>query len=153
MKAIICSELSDDIGTVRLTEVEIGDPGPGEVQVGLKACAVNFPDLLMIQGKYQFKPPLPFAPGSEGAGDVIAVGAGVTNLKKGDRVVIGMRYGGFAEAINVPAGAVQFIPGEMSYAKAASYQTAYLTAYVASQPSISELLIHTNFSYLLKTDT
>ncbi len=131
MKAVICSELSDDIGSVKLTEVELNDPGPGEVQVQLKACAVNFPDLLMIQGKYQFKPPLPFAPGGEGAGDVVAVGANVNNLKEGDQVVIGMRYGGFAEAINVPAGTALPIPGEMSYAKAASYQTAYLTAYVA----------------------
>ncbi len=131
MKAVICSELSEDIGSVKLTDVELNDPGPGEVQVQLKACAVNFPDLLMIQGKYQFKPPLPFAPGGEGAGDVVAVGAGVNNLKEGDQVVIGMRYGGFAEAINVPAGAALPIPGEMNYAKAASYQTAYLTAYVA----------------------
>ena len=131
MKAVICSELSDDIGSVELTDVVLGDPGPGEVQVRLKACAVNFPDLLMIQGKYQFKPPLPFAPGGEGAGVVSAVGESVKTRKVGDRVVVGMRYGGFAEAISVPAGAALPIPGEMSFAKAASYQTAYLTAYVA----------------------
>ena len=131
MKAVICQALCDDIGSVTLVDVELGDPGPDEIQVQLKACAVNFPDLLMIQGKYQFKPPLPFAPGGEGAGDVVAVGAGVNEVKVGDRVVIGMRYGGFAEAINVPADASLPIPGGMNYAKAASYQTAYLTAYVA----------------------
>ena len=59
-----CEEISEDIGSIVLKEVELSDPGPGEVRVRLKACAVNFPDLLMIQGKYQFKPPLPFAPGS-----------------------------------------------------------------------------------------
>ena len=65
-----CEEISEDIGSIVLKEVELADPGPGEVRVRLKACAVNFPDLLMIQGKYQFKPPLPFAPGSEAAGDI-----------------------------------------------------------------------------------
>ena len=65
-----CEEISEDIGSIVLKEVELSDPGPGEVRVRLKACAVNFPDLLMIQGKYQFKPPLPFAPGSEAAGDL-----------------------------------------------------------------------------------
>ena len=55
-----CEEISEDIGSIVLKEVELSDPGPGEVRVRLKACAVNFPDLLMIQGKYQFKPPLPF---------------------------------------------------------------------------------------------
>ena len=58
-----------------LEELDLPPPAPGEVQVRLKACAVNFPDILMIQGKYQFKPPLPFAPGGEAAGDVVAVGA------------------------------------------------------------------------------
>jgi NADPH2:quinone reductase len=131
IRAVVCEALSDDIGTVVLKELELGDPGPGEVRVRLKACAVNFPDLLMIQGKYQFKPPLPFAPGGEAAGDVEACGAGVTSVKEGDPVVVGMRYGGFAEAVNVQADQVRPLPGSMDYAKGASYQTAYLTAYVA----------------------
>ena len=63
-----CEEISEDIGSIVLKEVELSDPGPGEVRVRLKACAVNFPDLLMIQGKYQFKPPLPFTPGMEVSG-------------------------------------------------------------------------------------
>ena len=100
----------------------------------LKVCAVNFPDILMIQGKYQFKPPMPFAPGGEAAGDVVAIGAGVTEHAVGNKVVVSLRYGGFAEAVNVPVGAAQSIPGRMSYAKAASFQTAYLTAYVALVP-------------------
>ena len=114
-----------------LDELELPDPAPGEVQVRMKACAVNFPDLLMIQGKYQHKPALPFAPGMEGAGDVAAVGTGVTSLREGDAVCIGTRSGGFAEAINLPADAVQPMPSGMSYAGAASYRAAYLTAYVA----------------------
>ncbi|MCZ6655928.1 MAG: NADPH:quinone oxidoreductase family protein [Gammaproteobacteria bacterium] len=130
-RTVLCEAISEDIGSVRLTEVDVPDPGPDEVRVRLKACSVNFPDLLMIQGKYQFKPPLPFAPGGEAAGDVEAVGDNVTHVKEGDPVVVGMRYGGFTEAITLPGGAVRPIPGTMSYAKAASYATAYLTAYVA----------------------
>ena len=130
-QAVLCESISEDIGSVTLREVELSDPGEGEVQVALYACAVNFPDLLMIQGKYQFKPPLPFAPGDEAAGDVIAVGPGVTAFKEGDAVIVSTRYGGFAEHINVPVEGVRPKPDGMSYAKAASYQTADLTAYVA----------------------
>ena len=130
-RSILCEALSEDIGSVRLAEVEVPDPGPGEVRIRLRACAVNFPDLLMIQGKYQFKPPLPFAPGSEAAGDLEAVGAEVSGLREGDAVVVAMRYGGFSELVNAPTEAVRPKPPPMSYAKAASYQTAYLTAYVA----------------------
>jgi NADPH2:quinone reductase len=131
IQAIRCHEISEDIGAVRLETISLDPPGEGEVQVRLKACAVNFPDLLMIQGKYQFKPPLPFSPGTEAAGDVVAVGDGVSAFDVGDRVVLALRYGGFAEAVNVPAESVQPVPGSMSYDKAASYRTAYLTAYVA----------------------
>ncbi|MCY4213161.1 MAG: NADPH:quinone oxidoreductase family protein [Gammaproteobacteria bacterium] len=130
-QTVLCEALSEDIGSVRLAQVEVPAPQPGEVQIRLKACAANFPDLLMIQGKYQFKPPLPFAPGGEAAGDVEAVGAGVEGVGEGDAVVVGMRYGGFCERVNVPASAVRPKPERLSYAKAASYQTAYLTAYVA----------------------
>ena len=126
-----CHEISDDISNVSLDDVDLPPPDADEVQVRVMACSVNFPDLLMIQGKYQFKPPMPFAPGGEIAGDVVAVGEGVTGLAPGDRVVAGTRYGGFSEAMNVPAEAVKPIPGNLTYAKAASYGTAYLTAWVA----------------------
>ena len=131
IRAVRCHAISDDIATVTFDSLQLPAPAPGEVQVRLKACAVNFPDLLMIQGKYQHKPPLPFAPGGEAAGDVAAVGAGVDNVKEGDAVCFGARSGGFAEAVNVPAAAVKPIPGTMTYEKAASYGTAYMTAYVA----------------------
>ena len=92
-----CHAISDDIGSITLDTVSIEDPGPGEVQINVKACSVNFPDLLMIQGKYQFKPPLPFAPGGEASGDVVAIGSEVSQVKEGDRVVFGSRHGCFAE--------------------------------------------------------
>ena len=129
--AVRCHAISEDIGSVTLDELDLPDPGPGEVQVRLKACAVNFPDLLMIQGKYQHKPPLPFAPGGEASGDIAAVGPGVTGWKEGDAVCFGARAGGFVEAANVPAAGLKPIPGSMNYEKAASYSTAYMTAYVA----------------------
>ena len=130
-QTVLCEALSEDIGSVRPAEIEVPEPGPGEVRVRIKACAVNFPDLLMIQGKYQFKPPLPFAPGGEAAGDVEAVGTGVEGFREGDAVVAGIRHGGFCELVNVPIEALRPKPKRLSYAKAASYQTAYLTAYVA----------------------
>lgn len=131
IRTVRCHRTSEDIGSVTLDEIDLPDPGPGQVQVRTRACAVNFTDLLMIQGKYQHKPLLPFAPGSEAAGDVVAVGAGVTHIKEGDAVCFGARSGGFAEGLNVDADAVEPIPGHMGYAKAASYRAAYLTAYVA----------------------
>ena len=131
IRTLRCHALSDDITSVSLDEVDLAAPGPDEVQVELQACAVNFPDILMIQGKYQFKPPLPFAPGGEAAGDVVAVGSNVSDYKEGDAVIVSPRFGGFAEAINVDTSAVQPMPQGMSYGAAASFQTAYLTAWVA----------------------
>jgi NADPH2:quinone reductase len=131
IKTTLCHEISEDIASINLEEIELADPAESEVQIQVMACAVNFPDLLMIQGKYQFKPPMPFAPGGELAGIVSAIGSKVTKFKPGDRVVTGMRYGGFSEAVNCPDETVKFIPGDLSFAKAASYSTAYLTAYVA----------------------
>ncbi len=131
IKTALCLENNDNIDCLQLQEVELSPPQDDEVQIGIKACSVNFPDLLMIQDKYQFKPPLPFAPGGEFSGDVIGVGKNATSFKVGDRVVSGARYGGFAEAINIPATIVRPIPGDIAYEKAASYSTAYLTAYVA----------------------
>jgi NADPH2:quinone reductase len=131
IRTALCRQHSEDIDCLEITEVELPAPGDDEVQIRIKACSVNFPDLLMIQDKYQFKPPLPFAPGGEFAGDVIAAGNNVSTFKPGDRVVSGARYGGFAEAVNIPATSVNLIPGNIAYEKAASYAMAYLTAFVA----------------------
>ena len=131
MKAMVCREISEDVGVLRAADVPLPEPGPGEVRVRLKAAAVNFPDILMIQGKYQFKPPLPFPPGMEGSGLVDAVGDGVDSVSVGQAVVLGARYGTFAEAIVVPAAAVRLKPERLGFEAAAAYPAAYLTAYVA----------------------
>ena len=147
VKSVLCRQINEDIGTVELAEIDLPSPGPGEICVRLKACAVNFPDLLMIQGKYQFHPPLPFAPGTEAAGEVEAIGAGVSGYAEGDSVIVSMRFGGFSEAIIVSESEVKKMPENMTYAQAASYQTAYLTAYVAlfrrgNLQSGESLLVH-----------
>lgn len=131
MRSMRVHELSDDISVLRMDEVTLPPPRAGEVRLRLKACSINFPDILMVQGKYQFKPELPFAPGMEGAGVVAEVGAGVTAFKPGDEVVAGLRVGGFAEEVNIPAQNCRAMPRGMDFVKAAAYSAAYLTAYVA----------------------
>ena len=129
IRAMLCREISDDIHTLRLESRDLPDPASGEIQVRIKACSVNFSDILTIQGKYQNKPPLPFSPGGEISGDVTKVGKGVPDIKEGDMVMAGTGFGGFSEGINVSATRVRSIPGKVSYAKAASYSAAYATAW------------------------
>lgn len=131
MRSMRVHALSDDISVLKMEDVTLPPPGPKEVRLKLKACSINFPDILMVQGKYQFKPELPFAPGMEGAGVVATLGSDVTNLKVGDEVVAGLRIGGFAEEVNAQAEACRPIPKGMDFVKAAAYPAAYLTAYVA----------------------
>ena len=131
MKALVCREIAEDISTVRVEEMPGREPGPGEAKVRIRAASVNFPDILMIQGKYQYKPPVPFICGLEGAGEVLAVGEGVSHLKPGDRVVGGAKTGSFAEEAICPAAALRHIPKGMDFAAAAAFPAAYLTAYVA----------------------
>lgn len=131
MRAVRVNALSEDITAVDMEEIDLPAPGEGEVQIRIRACAVNFPDLLMVQGKYQFKPPLPFTPGMEAAGDIVAVGPGVTAFAPGDKVVAGLRTGGMAEGANTPAASCRAMPEAMSYEEVAGYTTAYLTAYVS----------------------
>ena len=117
-KSVLCRQINDDIGSVELAEIDLPLPGPGEIRVRLKACAVNFPDLLMIQGKYQFSPPLPFAPGTEAAGEVESVGTGISEYAEGDSVIVSMRFGGFSEAIIVSENEIRKMPENMTYAQA-----------------------------------
>ena len=123
--------LSDDLSSMRLETVAPRVAGDGEVLVRLKAASVNFPDILMIQGKYQYKPELPFSPGMEGAGDIVACGKGVTGFSVGDKVVVGVRNGCFAEEIVAPLASIRALPPGFSYEQGAAYPAAYLTAYVA----------------------
>src|SRR3546814_11076303 len=94
MKAVVCRAFGPP-ESLELAELALPPLGEKDVHVRVRAAGVNFPDLLMIQGKYQFKPPFPFAPGAECAGDVLAVGPGVGHVKKGDRVMAMTGHGAF----------------------------------------------------------
>ena len=131
MKALVCRELMPDYAGVELEEQALPEPGAGEVRVRIKAASLNFPDLLMTEGKYQLKPDLPFVLGMEFAGTVDALGAGVSGFAPGDAVAGGNRIGAFSEFAVVPAAALRKKPEAISFAAAASYGAAYLTAYVA----------------------
>jgi len=130
MKAILCKELGHPSKMV-LEDVPSPVPAKKEVLVTIKACSVNFPDTLMIQGLYQFKPALPFSPGSDVAGVVKAVGEGVKHVKPGDDVFGIVPYGGFAEEVVVPANSVFPKPPMMDYKTAACFMMAYGTSHHA----------------------
>lgn len=131
MRALVVEALAPDFGGCAVREVPTPKPGPGEALVRVRAASVNFPDLLMTRGEYQFKPPLPFTPGLDLAGEVVALGEGVTSLAIGEAVVGGARLGGFAEYAVLPVEALKPKPARLSFAEAAAYGAAYLTAYVA----------------------
>lgn len=131
MKALVCRALEPDYAGVAIEDRPLPEPGAGEVRVRIKAASLNFPDLLMTEGKYQMKPDLPFIMGMEFAGIVDAAGDGVQGLAPGDEVAGGNRIGAFAEYAAVPAAALRKKPAALSFAAAASYGAAYLTAYVA----------------------
>ncbi|RRN66262.1 NADPH:quinone oxidoreductase family protein [Caulobacter sp. 602-1] len=131
MRALVVEDLEPDFAGCAVRDVPTPQPGPGEALVRVRAASVNFPDLLMTRGDYQFKPPLPFTPGLDIAGEVAALGEGVTGLRIGDAVVGGARLGGFAEYAALSASALKPKPARLSFAEAAAYGAAYLTAYVA----------------------
>lgn len=108
---------------------DLPDPvaGPGQVVVAVKACSINYPDVLIIEDKYQFKPPRPFAPGSEISGVVDSVGAGVTEWAVGDRVIATTGSGGLVEKIALPAAALFALPEGRSFAEGASLLLTYGT--------------------------
>jgi NADPH2:quinone reductase len=114
-----------------LDDIPIPEPGPEEIRIKNHAAALNFYDILMIQGKYQVKPQLPFTPGSEVAGEVDAIGTGVTRFSVGDRVQAMASGGGFAEYSLASVGKAFRIPDEMSFPEAASMIVIYQTSYFA----------------------
>lgn len=131
MRALVCHTLSDDFSGVEIRDVEKPIPGPGEVLVRVHAASINFPDLLLCQGKYQLKLEPPFTPGMDLAGTIEACGEGVEGFAIGDEICGGARFGGFAEYTVVKTDGLQHKPDNLSFAEAASYSAAYLTAYVA----------------------
>ena len=130
MKAI----LSKTVGgpdTLVLEDVPDLTADDGQVLISVKACGVNYPDVLIIQDMYQFKPPRPFSPGGEVAGIVKAVGAGVTHVKVGDRVLASTGHGGMAEEVVAAAHGVTPIPDTMPFEEAAAFVLTYGTSYYA----------------------
>ena len=114
-----------------LKELEMPMPGQGEVLIQVDTCGLNFGDLLIIKGTYQEKPPLPFTLGMEMAGTITALGAGVENLKVGQRVAAYTGFDGLAEYAAIPAAVCVPIPEEMSSVDAAAFLIAYGTSHVA----------------------
>ena len=130
MKILHCKEYGP-VDSLVWEEVESPEPRDNEVLIDIKAAALNFPDFLIVQGLYQFKPELPFAPGNEGAGIIKKTGKNVTRFKEGDRVYFMAPHGAFAEQICINEFGVFPIPDEISFQLAASYQMAYGTSYHA----------------------
>lgn len=116
---------------LEVSEVDDPVPAPDQVVIDVHACGVNFPDVLMVQDLYQFKPELPFAPGGEVSGIVSAVGTEVTDVSVGDRVAASCGVGGFAEKVAVPARSTFPIPEHVDLTAAAAFLTTYGTSYHA----------------------
>jgi len=127
MKAMLSRQAG---GPETLTLQDLPDPvpGPGEVLIEVKACAVNYPDVLIIEDRYQFKPPRPFAPGGEVAGIVESVGAGVAAFKPGDRVIGSCIAGGMAEKLALQAGVCTAVPAIMPFDEASALVLTYGTS-------------------------
>ncbi|MEX1034208.1 MAG: NADPH:quinone oxidoreductase family protein [Cellvibrionaceae bacterium] len=128
MRAVLCKELGPPESLV-VEEVPTPEIKAGQVLVKVGACGVNFPDTLIIQGKYQHKPELPFSPGGEIAGEVIDAASDVAAVKKGDRVIALCGHGGFAEEIAIDADRLVHIPAEMDYVTASAFLLTYGTSY------------------------
>jgi len=126
MKALL-SQAPGGPETLSVAELPDPVPGKGQVLVAVKACAINYPDVLIIEDKYQFKPPRPFAPGGEIAGVVEAVGEGVTQFAPGDRVLGVIGHGGLAEKIVAGAGQLYALPEGRSFADGAALLLTYAT--------------------------
>ena len=130
MKAVL-SKVVGGPETLVIEDVAVPTPGKGQVLVQVKACGVNYPDVLIIQDMYQFKPPRPFSPGGEVAGIVSAVGEGVAHVKPGDRVLASTGNGGMAEYCLAAAHGVMPIPEGMPFEEAAAFLMTYGTSYYA----------------------
>jgi NADPH2:quinone reductase len=130
MRAVLCKELGlpDKLAVENVPPLK---PGRGQVLLSVKACGVNFPDTLIIQGKYQFKPELPFSPGGEVAGVVKEIGEDVTSPRPGDRVIAFTTWGGFAEELATEAERTILMPPEMDFVSGSAFVLTYGTSYHA----------------------
>src|SRR5579862_7383571 len=130
MKAILCTHLGgpDDL---ELADIPPPQAGPGEAVVGVRAAALNFFDTLIIAGKYQHKPPFPFSPAAEFAGIVESVGAGVTDIAPGDRVMGNMGWGAARERVAVKAEQLVELPDALDFERAAGLTVTYGTTLYA----------------------
>jgi len=126
VKALL-SSASGGPETLKLTEVEDPVPGPGQLLVRVKACAINYPDVLIIEDKYQFKPERPFAPGGEIAGIVELAGEGVSGWEKGDRLIAMLGHGGLAEKVLVPAAMALPLPEGRGFEEGSALILTYAT--------------------------
>ena len=130
MRAVHCVELGAPEQLV-LADIPVPQPGPGEVRISVRAAAVNYPDGLIVQGRYQAKPALPFVPGMEAAGVIDAVGPDCGDLAPGDRVAVMAPTGAFAEQMVAPAAKAVKLDEGMAFADAAAFCTTYGTSYHA----------------------
>jgi NADPH2:quinone reductase len=130
MKAMLCKEYGPPESLV-LSEVPSPKPGPGQVVIQVKSCGVNFPDVLIIENKYQFKPALPFAPGAEIAGVVKELGEGVARVKVGDRVIASVGNGGMQEEVLADQGRCIPMPAGMDFETASALVLTYGTSHYA----------------------
>jgi len=127
MKAVLCKQFGPPESLV-IEDLPSPKAGPGEVVVSVRAASLNFPDVLIIQNKYQFKPPLPFSPGSEMAGTIKEVGDGVKGVKPGERVIAFTTFGAFAEEVKLEAARLVPIPEGMDFNSAAAFLLTYGTS-------------------------
>ncbi len=133
MHAWVCHQLSPDRSGLRFEPdwPEPAEPGPGQVRVAMTAAALNYPDLLMLSGNYQFRPDVPFIPGVEGCGVIDEVGEGLAGELIGERVIVGARSGLLAEHVTVDAAQVRPVPHDLHDDEAAAHTVGSLTAFVA----------------------
>ena len=127
MKALLSHEPGGP-ETLRLDEVPVPTAGPGELLVRVRACAINFPDVLIIEDKYQLKPQRPFAPGGEIAGEVVSIGEGVSGWSVADRLIAALGFGGLSEQVVVPAERAVRLPQERSFEEGSALLMTYATA-------------------------
>lgn len=131
MKALVCRALLPNLDGVAVEDRPPPTPQKREVLVRMRAASVNFPDILMAEGKYQFKPELPLVMGMEGAGEVVALGPEAEGVAIGDKVLVGARAGTMAEYVAAPLAGVRPLPPGLTFAEGAAHSTAMLTAYVS----------------------